>query len=404
MINERIFGAKNKVPRQYPWLAQNESCDVLILGGGISGCLAAYKLAKAGVDVLVITKHPIGFGAFPCDISSSCSVGDMMLSDLSLATGRDNAVSCFARMESALDELEEISEELGDFGFARRDSFIYTDSANGINPLHSEYLMRHHNGFNATFMEQTDAREMFSFPIKAGILMKDAACELDNYKLCHELIAKAVELGARVYENTAAFDLLEQRRGIVAKTELGFTIQAKKLLLAIGAKQNKYLNFSPNKKRVFYVATSPIQNFSGYETRAIIKNVTTDVSVRTTSDDRIVVSGLSSSSFDNDSKALRLIGGERLANRKYSELSNTLETMLCGAGPLNGEHCYNGVYTTTKDMLPIIGKPKEYSNVYFNSPCSLNGILFSLIGAEVIKELHLNDTIDLLFSPDRSGI
>lgn len=32
-------------------------CDVLILGGGIAGCAAAVKLAEAGLDVTIVTKH-----------------------------------------------------------------------------------------------------------------------------------------------------------------------------------------------------------------------------------------------------------------------------------------------------------------------------------------------------------
>ena len=36
--------------------------DVIIIGGGIMGCATAYRLAKRGVDVLVLEKKEIGNG------------------------------------------------------------------------------------------------------------------------------------------------------------------------------------------------------------------------------------------------------------------------------------------------------------------------------------------------------
>lgn len=41
---------------------KNEQQDVIIIGGGIMGCATAYRLAKRGVDVLVLEKKEIGNG------------------------------------------------------------------------------------------------------------------------------------------------------------------------------------------------------------------------------------------------------------------------------------------------------------------------------------------------------
>ena len=40
-----------------------EKADAVVIGGGVVGCASAYYLAKAGVDVCLIEKGPLGSGA-----------------------------------------------------------------------------------------------------------------------------------------------------------------------------------------------------------------------------------------------------------------------------------------------------------------------------------------------------
>ena len=47
----------------YPALDTSTSCDIVIVGGGYTGLSAAFHLAKAGVDVVLIEQHRFGDGA-----------------------------------------------------------------------------------------------------------------------------------------------------------------------------------------------------------------------------------------------------------------------------------------------------------------------------------------------------
>ncbi|WP_078695628.1 FAD-dependent oxidoreductase [Caloramator quimbayensis] len=38
-------------------------CDVLVIGGGITGALCAYYFAEAGVDTVIVDKNIIGYGS-----------------------------------------------------------------------------------------------------------------------------------------------------------------------------------------------------------------------------------------------------------------------------------------------------------------------------------------------------
>ena len=58
-----LWPSIDEIPTLYPWLSQKERCQVLILGGGITGAFTALRFAKAGVDTIVLSADPIGFGS-----------------------------------------------------------------------------------------------------------------------------------------------------------------------------------------------------------------------------------------------------------------------------------------------------------------------------------------------------
>lgn len=195
--NSALFHSINEVPRQYPWLCADEECEVLVIGGGSTGCIAAHTLARSGIDTALISQSPIGYSNICADSATLANQNELMLTTLSKVIGRDDALSCFSQLNDSLDYIEKISHELGGFDFKRKDSFLYTDKPEKVNDLHAEYLMRKHNGFDVSFIEKADAREDFSFEVAAGIMTSGGAGELDSYKFCHVLAKDAIDSGDR---------------------------------------------------------------------------------------------------------------------------------------------------------------------------------------------------------------
>ena len=54
---------KNGLVHTYPALESDQDCDVVVIGGGITGALAAYTLVQEDVDVIVVDKRDIGWGS-----------------------------------------------------------------------------------------------------------------------------------------------------------------------------------------------------------------------------------------------------------------------------------------------------------------------------------------------------
>ena len=47
----------------YPKLLENQKCDVVIIGGGISGALTAWHLTRSGVECVLVDGRTIGLEA-----------------------------------------------------------------------------------------------------------------------------------------------------------------------------------------------------------------------------------------------------------------------------------------------------------------------------------------------------
>src|ERR1700744_3557901 len=58
-----FWSVRNGLLNTYPSLDKDVACEVAIIGGGITGALAAFTLVKAGVAAVLIDKRDIGSGS-----------------------------------------------------------------------------------------------------------------------------------------------------------------------------------------------------------------------------------------------------------------------------------------------------------------------------------------------------
>ena len=62
-LNNSIYIKDLTAPETYDPLRENVECDVSIVGGGFTGLSSAIELAEAGLNVIVLEKDYIGYGA-----------------------------------------------------------------------------------------------------------------------------------------------------------------------------------------------------------------------------------------------------------------------------------------------------------------------------------------------------
>jgi len=118
-------------------------CQVVILGAGVTGALVAYHLLRSGIDVVLVDRHEVGRGSTVASTGLLQYEVDTPLVDLIKLVGQQHAVHAYRRGLTAIDELEQIVEELDSpCGFSRRESLYFTSTCWHQRRLKREYECR----------------------------------------------------------------------------------------------------------------------------------------------------------------------------------------------------------------------------------------------------------------------
>ena len=106
-IKHSLWTSVSSAPHQYPWLAQDYSCQVAVVGGGLAGAFAAYTFAKAGLKTALVSRSPIGYGETAGGMGILEYDHDEGLLSLAKKIGKEKAVQAFSLCRQALDRIEE---------------------------------------------------------------------------------------------------------------------------------------------------------------------------------------------------------------------------------------------------------------------------------------------------------
>ncbi len=404
-----LWTAINAVPVQYPWLEKDETCEVAVVGAGLTGAMTAYQFAKAGIDTVLLAGSSIGYG------STSVSTGLLeydaagTLTELTEKIGSDEAVRVYEMAEAAVHKMERMVGELPDnAGFTRRDSLYYCDCPEHDDFIHEEYLKRRHTGFDVELIDRTAAKDRYSFPISSGIVSKNASAEVDPYRLTHALVAAAKEAGARIYEHSRIYNIAtddkRQTQDQVLSSVTRHYVYANKVVIASGYEAAQFTGGLTSQSTVFAMATKPVEGFAGWEDRSILRNHDCpELYLRTTADNRVIIGGLSSSFIDGGGRIGGILSMPYLASKRYCELETHLKDMFPGIRGLSAEYDYAGAFYTTVDGLPIIGGEAEHPGWYFALCPGDNGILWANIASDLLLELHKGEPSEdlAMFAPCR---
>ena len=205
----------------YPKFRGNICTDVVIIGGGLTGCATAYALSAAGVKVVVLEADQIGRGATGASAGWMGDEPGVGFAELENALGlRDARRAWQAWHRAGLDfaallrrlKIKCALEPLGSTTAAR--------SLEQAQRLTREQKARRSGGLDAPLLNARAVSTEVGFAALAGIRVRDGAT-IDPYRAAIGLAAAAVQRGARVFERTPAVRITFNRRAADVHTAGG---------------------------------------------------------------------------------------------------------------------------------------------------------------------------------------
>ena len=357
-----------------------QSCDVAVVGAGITGALIANELAQHGHHVIVLDQRDVGWGSSAASTALIQYEIDTHLIDLAKRYGEADALLAYRACAGAIDDLSQIASELRGVEFRRQGSLYCASTVGDRSDLRAEFEMRAANGFAVSWLDRDALLERFGIVAPCAILSALAA-SLDPYRMTYRVMASVIRAGGEVYDRTSVENLEQTPRGVELRIARGQRVRAKHVVLAAGYANERWLKQRVAKNRSSYAfVTDPLARD---EIGALAKTMVWESArpylyLRSTTDRRLLVGG-EDDPVDRptrrdaqvDRKARRLI---EKAGRRFPDLQ------------LVPTFAWAGVFAETRDGLPFFGPHPELSpRIQFAMAYGGNGITYSMIGAGIVR-------------------
>ncbi|MCJ8013337.1 FAD-binding oxidoreductase [Paenibacillus sp. KQZ6P-2] len=140
---------------EYPALDQALECDCLVVGGGMSGAILAYKLTEQRIDTILIDKRKIGGGSSAANTGLLQYSNDKTLTSMIHTFGEDIAVTFYQYCEQSVYQLKELCSKLSASPeFIPRSSLYFASNENDAEMLQKEYQTLRKYGFKVDYWNQ----------------------------------------------------------------------------------------------------------------------------------------------------------------------------------------------------------------------------------------------------------
>ena len=375
-----FWSVNNGLPENYPSLQRDVACDAVVIGGGITGALVAVHLVEVGVKTLLIDKRDIGTGSTSASTALLQYEIDVPLRELIKKVGPAAATRSYELCRGAIGKLQRLAARLKiDCGFECKPSLFLARHQREIPELREEFQLRRKMGIDLEFFDAAAIQKHFPFSRPAALFSQEGG-QVDPHLLTHGLIAAGRRAGLEVCDRTEMKKLAQTRRGVRITTQNGFVITARRAVIAAGFESKGLLKGEAGTlKSTYALISEPLPKISGWKQQCLIwESGSPYLYLRTTAEGRVIVGG-EDEDFVN-------------AKRRDALISQKTRTLVKKFGrlfpdqPLEVAYAWAGTFGETKDGLAYIGVHPRFPHACFALGYGGNGITFSLIAAEIIRD------------------
>ena len=363
--------------------------DVVIIGGGLTGCATAYAFAVAGVKVVLVEGAQIGRGNSGCSGGWISEDPGIAFADLEKALGRRGALRAWQGWRRAALDFAALLRRLKvKCDLDARPAVTVAVTPEQVSRLTREHQARRKAGLEAPLLKTSALKSELGLDAVAGLRAKDGAT-VDPYRACLGLAAAAAQRGAVLYERSPVQKVTFNRKTVEVFTD-GGSIKANRVVVATGMPTRLYKSLARHFwfRTTYLAQTAPVaakirQALGRHE--AVARDYALPAhTVRWIGADRVLVSGA-----DRDAPPPRL--RDKTMVQRTGQLMYELSTLYPDISGVLPEYGWAADYARSADGLPCIGAHRNFPHHLFAFGDASHSITGAFLASRIIVRQHFDE-------------
>jgi len=366
----------------YPRFRGDLDTEVVIVGGGLTGCVTAWSFAVAGVKTVLLEADSIGRGATTESAGLIREDFDGSFRENAAAHGLRAARTMWQTMRRASLDFPAAIRRLGiRCDLAPADCLTFA-RAYSENPrlLQREYQSRREAGLDHIWLKSAAVSRQAG--IDSGGAIRTHGFALDPYRACVGFAAAATSRGAQLHEDSPVRRIRAGRKQVVVSTATG-TIRASAVVVATspGLADLRALRRHLKAIDAYAVVTEPlpaaVRRQVGSRSSALRDIDIPHHLLRWLKDDRVFFSGADQPVVADRARSKALV-------QRTGQLMYELSVLYPAISGLQPEWAWSSTHYETVDRLPFIGLHRNFPRHLFAMGAAQHGAGFAWLAARIL--------------------
>ncbi len=369
-------------------LNKNIKCDVLIIGGGMTGLNTAYFLSKSKLKVCLVEQGRIGMGVSSRTTGKINYLQETIYSDLEKYYNFDVAKMYLKSQRVAIRKIKSIiNKEKIECDLDKVTSYVFTDDKDEISKIEDEKYILKKMGIKVKEHDKVDIDLKCKYAISV-----DDTYVFHPVKYMYNLKRICQRKGVKVYENTRVQNIKKVKNGYLCFTDK-YEIRAKKVVVA-----SHYPFFLKP-----YMIPLKVYTEKSYVTASLVDEYRNETMIT----NNLPCKSIRYHRSDNKNYMIYLSNSHNLCNDinvKKNMDSTIREAKYLG---LNPSYIWINDDMITVDKMPYIGRLEKKNNrlligTGYNTWGMTNSVLAGMILSDMI--LRKKNEYEKLFDPLRVNV
>ena len=379
---------KSRVP-SFPKYKGAETTDVVVLGGGLTGCVSAYAFAAAGARVLLLEADQIG------RVGSGFSSGwifdepGVPFGVLEQTIGLRQARRAFQSWRRAALDFASLLRRLDvKCGLEARPTFTVAVTPEQVARLKKEQQLRREAGLDAVLINARATRAAVALDAATSLRAKDTAT-IDPYRASVGLAHAAADRGVTLFERSPVRRIRFNRK-IAEVFTAGGSIKTRRVVVATGAPTPLHRSLARHFwfRNTFSTLTSPlpakIRQQLGQRGVVVRDSGEPPHVIRWVGEDRILINGA-------DGAAAPPRQRDKVVVQRTGQLMYELSTLYPDISGVQPEYGWAADYALTDNGLPAIGPHRNFPHHLFAFGDASHSVTGAFLASRIMLRHHFEE-------------